>query len=204
MDSDWHKGTVYIVDDDALVRSSLEAMLISHGYEAQKFTSGLHFLNCVTPMHAGCLLADFRMPDIDGLELQAELARRQSPISVILLTGYADVSLAVRAIKSGVMDIVEKPYKQSQLLARIEAAIARSHEKLEQIRSREERLAKLNALTRREREVAEHLVAGRTNREIARVLGLSARTVEIHRAHVMEKLAVANLSELIREAGLTN
>jgi len=194
-------GTAYIVDDDSLVRSSIEATLASAGFRVEKFASAAHFLSCITAPSVGCVLVDFRMPGIDGLELQEELKGRNSPLSVIILTGYADVPLAVRAIKNGALDILQKPFNRAQLLAEVASGIAISKEKFAQIQAMEEKLARLNALTNREREVANLLVVGQTNKEIAETLGLSFRTVEIHRAHVMEKLAVHNLPDLLRVTG---
>lgn len=201
MASERPRGTVYIVDDDSIVRSSIEATLASAGLRVEKFASAAHFLSCITALSAGCVLVDFRMPGIDGLELQEELKRRNSPLSVIILTGYADVPLAVRAIKNGALDILQKPFNRAQLLAEVASAIAISKEKFAQMQAMEQKLARLNALTNREREVANLLVVGRTNKEIAETLGLSFRTVEIHRAHVMEKLAVRNLPDLLRVTG---
>jgi two-component system, LuxR family, response regulator FixJ len=194
-------GTAYIVDDDSLVRSSIEAIVTAAGFRAEKFASATHFLSCITALSVGCVLVDFRMSEIDGLELQEELKRRNSPLSVIILTGYADVPLAVRAIKNGALDILQKPFNRAQLLAQIESGIALSKERFAQIRAAEEKLARLSALTDREREVVKLLVVGRTNKEIAERLGLSSRTVEIHRAHLMAKLAVHNLPELLRVTG---
>lgn len=194
-------GTIFIVDDDPLVRSSLEITLNSVGLRTEKFASATHFLTYVTPLHVGCLLVDFRMPGIDGLELQAELTRQNAPISVIIMTGYADISLAVRAIKGGAVDVLEKPFKRAQLLSQIASGLATAQEKLARIRATETNRAKLGALTGREREVARLLIVGQTNKEIARALGLSPRTVEIHRARVMEKLDVSNLPALVRIAG---
>ena len=201
MASERPRGTVYIVDDDSIVRSSIEATLASAGLRVEKFASAAHFLSCITALSGGCVLVDFRMPGIDGLELQEELKRRNSPLSVIILTGYADVPLAVRAIKNGALDILQKPFNRAQLLAEVASAIAISKEKFAQMQAMEQKLARLNALTNREREVANLLVVGRTNKEIAETLGLSFRTVEIHRAHVMEKLAVRNLPDLLRVTG---
>ena len=201
MASEQTNGRVFIIDDDPLVRSSLEVVLSSAGFTTEKFASASYFLTCMTSAYAGCVLADFRMPGIDGLQLQEELARRNSPLSVIILTGYADVSLAVRAVKNGAFDLLEKPFKQSQLIAQVTTGIRLSREKLSQIRATQERQARLSGLTEREREVVDHLIAGRTNREIAESLRLSPRTVEIHRAHLMEKLAVRNLPELLRAVG---
>lgn len=198
VDGEQVNGTVYIVDDDALVRASLEVTLRSAGFEAVKFASGTHFLASVEPLCVGCLLADYRMPGMNGVELQAELARRNSTISVIILTGYADVQLAVSAMRNGALDILEKPFKRAQLLALVFSGMARSQETFTQIRVKEEKRALLNTLTDREREVVQFLIAGHTNKEIAKILALSSRTVEVHRAHVMQKLGVVNLPELIR------
>ncbi len=201
MASEHPRGTVFIVDDDSLVRSSIEATLASAGFRVEKFASAAHFLSCITALSVGCVLVDFRMPGIDGLELQEELKLRNSPLSVIILTGYADVPLAVRAIKNGALDILQKPFNRAQLLAEVASGIAISKERFARIQAMEEKLARLNALTSREREVVNLLIVGRTNKEIAETLGLSFRTVEIHRAHVMEKLAVHNLPDLLRVTG---
>jgi two-component system response regulator FixJ len=194
-------GTVFIVDDDPLLRSSLEVTLNSAGLKTEKFASAAYFLTYLTPLHVGCLLVDLRMPGIDGLELQTELALRNAPISAIIMTGYADVALAVRAIKGGALDVLEKPFKRTQLLCQVASGLALAREKLARIRATETSRARLNALTDREREVVKLLLAGQTNKEIARALGLSPRTVEIHRARVMEKLDVSNLPALVRMAG---
>ena len=199
--SEQSHDAVYVVDDDSLVRSSIEAALAPAGFWVEKFASAAHFLSCITAFNVGCVLVDFRMPGIDGLELQEELKRRNSPLSVIILTGYADVSLAVRAIKNGALDILQKPFHLAELRAQVASGIAISKEKFAQIQAIEEKQAKLNALTDRELEVVNLLVVGRTNKEIAESLGLSSRTVEIHRAHVMEKLAVHNLPDLLRATG---
>ena len=199
--SEQSHDAVYVVDDDSLVRSSIEAALAPAGFRVEKFASAAHFLSCITAFNVGCVLVDFRMPGIDGLELQEELKRRNSPLSVIILTGYADVPLAVRAIKNGALDILQKPFHLAELRAQVASGIAISKEKFAQIQAIEEKQAKLNALTDRELEVVNLLVVGRTNKEIAESLGLSSRTVEIHRAHVMEKLAVHNLPDLLRATG---
>ena len=194
-------GTVFIVDDDPLLRSSLEVTLNSVGLRTEKFASASYFLTCLTPLHVGCLLVDLRMPGIDGLELQTELTRRNAPISAIIMTGYADVALAVRAIRGGALDVLEKPFKRTQLLCQVASGLALAREKLAQIRATETSRARLDALTEREKEVVKLLLVGQTNKEIARALGLSPRTVEIHRARVMEKLDVSNLPALVRMAG---
>lgn len=195
------KGKVYIVDDDPLVRSSLEHTLASAGYEPEKFATASHFLGCLTPSHVGCVLADYRMPGMDGMALQEELTRRNSPLSVIIITGYPEVSLAVKAIQSGAINFIEKPFDRKTLLDDVATAIAKSRQRAVGLRATKAFEERLAMLTDREREVAEQLVMGRTNRQIAEHLGLSPRTVEIHRAHVMEKLEVANLIDLARAVG---
>ena len=195
------KGKVYIVDDDPLVRSSLEHIVAAAGYEPEKFATASHFLRCLTASHVGCVLADYRMPGMDGLALQEELARRKSPLSVIIITGYADVPLAVKAIRRGAVNFIEKPLDRRSLLDDVATAIAKSRERADCFRTSRAIEKRLDLLTDRERQVVDQLIAGRTNRQIAEHLGLSTRTIEVHRAHAMEKLAVANLLELARALG---
>ena len=191
-------GRVFVVDDDPLVRSSIEMTLSAAGFMTEKFASGTHFLACVTPSYVGCLLADVRMPGIDGLELQLELSRLNLPISTIIMTGHADVPLAVRAIKNGAIDILEKPFRRDRLLVQVASAISMAQMKLIQIQAAEADLTRLEMLTDREREVARFLAFGRTTKEIAKALGVSPRTIEIHRARVMQKLCVDSLPALVR------
>jgi two-component system response regulator FixJ len=197
MDAAQYSGTVFIVDDDPLIRASLEATLTSVGIRAEKFASAEQFLVYAGHHQTGCLLVDIRMPGMDGLELQEELLRRNVPVSVIIMTGHADVPLAVRAMKSGALDILEKPFKRETLLSKISVALAIANEKFARLEQAEAIQAKVLTLTLRERQVVKLLAAGQSNKEIARTLNLSSRTVEIHRARAMEKLEVDNLPALV-------
>jgi two-component system response regulator FixJ len=190
-------GTVFIVDDDPLIRASLEATLTSVGLRTEKFASADQFLLYAGPHQVGCLLVDVRMPGMDGLQLQEELLRRNGAISVLIMTGHADVTLAVRAMKSGAVDILEKPFKRETLLAKISVALEIANQKSAGIEQSTAREAKLLTLTSREREVVILLAAGQSNKEIARNLNLSSRTVEVHRARAMEKLEVESLAALV-------
>lgn len=192
------QGLVYIVDDDRDVRQSLDTILRVHGYEAQQFVSAMHFLaNCDRTREA-CMLADVRMPGMDGLELQEQIVRRQIPVSTILITGHADVSLAVRAMKAGAFDLLEKPFDNQKLLDLLPRALAAAKEKLRRVQTMERAHALLAALSPRERQVAELVSEGLSNKLIAGRLSLSIRTVELHRAHVMDKLGVATVAALMQ------
>ena len=190
-------GTVFIVDDDPLIRASLEASLTALGLQTEKFASAEQFLVYAGPHQVGCLLVDVRMPGMDGLQLQEELSRRNVPVSVIVMTGHADVDLAVRAMRNGALDILEKPFKRDKLLSKVSAALAVAKGKSEKIREAETVKGKMLALSLRERQVVDLLAAGKSNKEIAKSLGLSPRTVEVHRANAMEKLEVNSLAALI-------
>lgn len=191
---------VYIVDDDEAVRDSLAIQLEAAGFTVTSFASGLDFLAKVSSLAPGCLISDVRMPEIDGLELQTRLAGMKLKFPVIIMTGHGDIDLAVRAMRAGAVDFVEKPFSEATILQSIR--LARSH--LEQM-SRTEAVgeaarSRMASLTPREREVFEGLVAGRQNKVIAFDLSISPRTVEIHRARVLEKMQARSLSELVRQA----
>jgi two-component system, LuxR family, response regulator FixJ len=189
--------TVFVVDDDAAVRKGLAFLLRAAGYTVEAFPSALSFLEDCDPRRGGCLLLDVRMT---GVELQQQLNIRGWRIPVIFITGHGTVSLAIAAIKAGAFDFVEKPLREESLLECIESAL-NWHDT-----AREERLegAQLQAraalLTEREREVLDLVAAGEPNKIIARHLGISFRTVELHRAHIIEKLQARSLSDLIRMA----
>lgn len=190
-------ATIFIVDDDAAVRESLSLLIRSMSLKVEAFESAQAFLDANDPHRPGCLVLDIRMPGMSGLELQEELRRREMMLPVIFITGHGDVSLAVRAMKSGVIDFLEKPFNDQQLLDRINQAIDldRSHRLL-----RDERAAiaaKLASLTPREREVMDRIVKGEANKVIAIDLALSERTVEIHRSKVMTKAGVRSLAQLV-------
>jgi two-component system response regulator FixJ len=191
---------VFVVDDDADVRDSLCALLESAGVVAESYASARAFLEAYRPQRSGCLIADIRMPDMDGLELQEELNRRNAGLPVIVVTGHADVPLAVRAMKAGAVDLIEKPYDDGLLLASVRRALAKAHGEREQAAAAEAAKGRIANLSARERQVLELLVAGQPNKIIAYELDISPRTVEIHRAHVMEKMEAKSLSDLVRAA----
>jgi two-component system, LuxR family, response regulator FixJ len=192
--------TVFVVDDDAGARLSLCALLESAGVASEAHESARGFLAAYQPGRPGCLIADIRMPDMDGLELQEELNRRNAGLPVIVVTGHADVPLAVRAMKAGAVDLIEKPYDDELLLATVRRALAQSLSAREQAAAAEAAKARIASLSARERQVLELLVAGQPNKIIAFELDISPRTVEIHRAHVMEKMEARSLSDLVRAA----
>lgn len=190
--------TVFVVDDDAIVRRSLQATLGLAGFYVVQFASARQFLEHSRPSQSGCALVDLRMPEMDGLELQKELAAKCPLISVIIITGHADVPLAVRAVKSGALDVLEKPFGNEKLLAQVSAALATSAAKVSTAQRKSDLERKLRKLSNRERDVMNLVVEGHSNKEIATVLGLSPRTVDIHRARVMKKLGAECTVELVR------
>jgi two-component system response regulator FixJ len=193
-----HEDTVFVVDDDSDVRDSLASLLMAANFRAETFESARAFLSSDALGRPGCLVADVRMPDMDGLELQEELAKRKSKLAVIIITGHGDVPLAVRAMKAGAVDFLEKPFEEERLLSSIRRAFAQGYAMHSQAKVVEAVSQRIAQLTGREREVLSLVVAGRANKEIARALNISPRTVEIHRAHVMEKMEADSLAELVR------
>ena len=194
------ENTVFVVDDDADVRDSVCALLESAGLQGEAYESARAFLDAYVPGRAGCIIADVRMPDMDGLALQDELARRGVALPVIVITGHADVPLAVRAMKAGAIDFIEKPFDDGQLIATVKRALTQAAGAREQAAAVQAAASRIATLSARERQVLEHLVAGRSNKVIAYELDISPRTVEIHRAHVMEKMEARSLSDLVRAA----
>jgi two-component system response regulator FixJ len=194
------KTLVYLVDDDDAVRRSASFMLKTSGFEVRTFSSGLALLKDIRHLDPGCILLDIRMPDMDGLQVQQALNNQGVAMPVIVLTGHGDVATAVRAMKSGASDFLEKPFEKASLIE----AIGRACEMLERhdAASASEREANLRiaALTPRERDVLRELARGHPNKTIAFDLGISPRTVEVHRANVMNKLDVRSLSEALRIA----
>lgn len=193
-----HDDTVFVVDDDPDVRDSLASLLTAANFKAETFDSARAFLASDSLARPGCLVADVRMPDMDGLELQEELGKRKSKLAVIIITGHGDVPLAVRAMKAGAVDFLEKPFEEERLLSSIRRAFAQGYAMQSQAKVVEAVSRRIAQLTGREREVLSLVVAGRANKEIARALNISPRTVEIHRAHVMEKMEADSLAELVR------
>jgi two-component system response regulator FixJ len=192
--------TVFIVDDDEAVRDSLQVLLETEGYRTATFGSALAFLETNPAERRGCLLADVRMPDMTGLELQQRLVDRGVALPVIIVTGHADVPMAVKAMKAGAVDFIEKPFADTAILdavRRAMAALGRAEGDRDLAAAATARLA---TLTARERQVLERLVIGQPNKIIAFELDISPRTVEIHRARVMEKMEAQSLSHLVRLA----
>ena len=192
---------VFIVDDDEAVRDSLQLLLESAGHAVRAFEAAADALASCRAKEPACIVTDVRMPEMDGLEFQEKLAAGGIHVPVIVMTGHADVPLAVRAMKAGAVDFIEKPFGDEAILASIEGALKRKSKVTDPAL-----LERLESLTPREREVLELLVIGHPNKVIAYRLDISPRTVEIHRAHVMEKMKAKSLPELVRtamQAGVT-
>lgn len=192
--------TIIIVDDDDAVRESLTLLLEAEGFRTQAFGSGRDLLALPALPSCGCLVLDVRMPDIDGLELQSLLLERGVGLPVIIMTGHGDVPIAVRAMKKGAVDFIEKPFLDEVMLSSIHQALARAQRSQAAHEPDPEVIERLSLLTARERDVLDHLVIGHPNKVIAYELGISPRTVEIHRARVMEKMQARSLSHLVRMA----
>ena len=191
-------GYIYVVDDDEAVRASLSALFEANGYGSRCFSSAQEFLTAAPTLTPGCLIADIRMPGMGGLEMQQQLIGRGLSFPFIVITGHGEVPLAVQAMKAGALDFIEKPFAADTILDRTKSALtalsAAGHSDTFALAA----TVRLKNLSRREHEVVECLLAGLSNKSIAFELGISPRTVEIHRAHVMEKMGVRSLSELVR------
>jgi two-component system, LuxR family, response regulator FixJ len=196
MDNVMATATVHIVDDDEAVRESLRFLLEPEGWEVRTYESAMSLIGAELPP-AGCILTDFHMPEIDGLQLQTRLTARGIRLPVIVMTGHGDVPAAVRAMKAGAMDFLEKPFQDGQLLAAITRALECNRQGLEAATRRMMATQRIAVLTPREREVLDLLVMGRSNKEIAKVLGTSPRTIDVHRARVFQKLEADTLPDLV-------
>lgn len=195
-----HQGTVFLVDDDEAQRTAMKRLLGACGFRVLVFEDAEAFLDAFDPALPGCLLLDLRMPGRSGLELQIELERLGSLLPIVFLTGHADVATSVFAMKQGAVDFLQKPVEEQTLIAALESALARDgerrreHGELVRLRSRHDKL------TAREREVLEQMMAGLSNKQVARVLGIAERTVKLHRSRVFTKMAADSLAELVRMA----
>ncbi len=189
---------VYVVDDDAAVRDGLGMVLEMAGISFQAFNSAEHFLEAYCPGKPCCLLLDINMPGLNGLELQRELSRRGIQPPIIFLTGYGDIPMTVQAMKGGAVDFFTKPVPSKQLVERIQTVLQQATQMYEQHRAERARCNRLNTLTCRELELLPLIAAGMSNKEIARDLGISYRTMEVHRARILEKTGVTTLLELGR------
>ena len=189
---------VYVVDDDAAIRDSVALMLGLAGYVTRLFADAESFLVAFDPAWSGCIVADLRLPGLSGVELQARVRQRGSAIPFVIITAHGDVPAARAAFRGQAVDFIEKPFDDTQLRSAIETAFALETERLGSAELRREDAAKLARLTPREREVLEHAVSGLHAKEIASALGISPRTVEVHKMRIMEKLEVRNIAELVR------
>ncbi|HEY0105561.1 MAG TPA: response regulator [Rhizomicrobium sp.] len=190
---------IFVVDDDHDVRDSIRILLESVGYQVKDFGSAKEFLADRTTV-GHCLIADIRMPEMDGLELQREVIARKLGLPVVIVTGHGDVPLAVRVMKAGAVDFIEKPFDEESLLTSVRRALdigSRTRSDAAEAAAAERLLA---LLTPRERNVLDQLVIGRSNKVAAYELGISPRTIEIHRAHIMDKMNARSLSDLVRVA----
>lgn len=198
-------NTVFIIDDDAAVRDSLSLLLSLRGYRTTVFADASSFLGALRPDWQGCLIVDIRMPGMSGLDLQNELQVRGCQLPVIVITGHGDVSSARTAFRAAAIDFLEKPLDEMRLIQAIEEGLSRQSTAAEAHRAKDQFARRLKDLTPREHEVMELVITGRHNREIAEILGISVRTVEVHKARMMAKLDAENIPQLVRiglEAGI--
>lgn len=196
-------STIYIVDDDEAVRDSLRWLLEANGYRVRSFSGAEEFLQAYDPDQVGVLIVDVRMPGMSGLELQEVLIARQAPLPIVFITGHGDVPMAVSTMKKGAVDFLEKPFNESDLRDIVARMLEDAVERVNQARAKRNQQAVLSRLTAREQQVLERIVAGRLNKQIAGDLNISIKTVEAHRANIMEKLEVTTVADLMKIA-LTN
>lgn len=190
--------TVFVVDDDAALRDSLAWLLDSVNLPTEMYSNANEFLKACDPDRAGCLLLDVRMPGMSGMELLERIKANQITLPVIIITGHGDVPMAVRAIKHGALDFLQKPFNGQDLLDRVQQALELDRENRRKRSEVEHIRAHFKTLTPREQEIMNHVAAGKPSKIIARELGISAKTVDIHRANVMKKLNVKNIADLVQ------
>lgn len=192
------RPTIFIVDDDAAVRDALKLLLRSVGQAVETFGSAQEFLDAYSEDRPGCLVLDIRMPGMSGLELQQKLNEKHSILPIIFITGHGDVPMAVEAMQAGAVDFIQKPFRDQDLIDRINQALEKDGSNRAALGERNDIRRRLDTLTPREREVLDLVVHGKANKVIAGDLKLSQRTVEIHRARVMEKMQASSLAHLVR------
>jgi two-component system response regulator FixJ len=195
-----HRGKVYVIDDDDAMRDSLDFLLGSADFHVILFESARNFLDALPTIDFGCVVSDVRMPDIDGLELLKRLKAGGSRFPVVVMTGHGDVPLAVEAMKLGAMDFLEKPFEDDRLIGMIEAALKQAEPGIKSEAVTIAIQSRIASLSPRERQVMDGLIAGLSNKLIAREYDISPRTIEVYRANVMTKMQAASLSELVRLA----
>lgn len=195
------KGTVFVVDDDEAIRNGLSMLFQSYGYPIESFSTASAFLDrCAHPMPERFMaILDLSMPEMSGLELQAELTRRHIDVPTVFLSGEGDIPAAVTAVQHGAVDFVEKPVDTRLLIDRVDTALAQQDRNRESDLAAHETRSRLDTLTAREREVLEHLAGGRISKVIAHELGISERTVELHRSRILKKMGARNTTELLNQ-----
>lgn len=195
-----HRGKVYVIDDDDAMRDSLDFLLGAADFHVTLFESAQHFLDALPNVGFGCIVSDVRMPGIDGIELLKRLKANRSPFPVVIMTGHGDVPLAVEAMKLGAVDFLEKPFEDDRLIGMIDIALKQAESGARSEAAVLDIGARIESLSPRERQVMEGLVAGLSNKMIAREYDISPRTIEVYRANVMTKMQAGSLSELVRLA----
>ena len=201
------RGKVYVIDDDEAMRDSLNFLLDSANFNVRLFESALKFLDALPGLEFGCVVSDVRMPGLDGIELLKRMKAGHSSFPIVIMTGHGDVPLAVEAMKLGAVDFLEKPFEDDRLVGMIEAAIRQADSSLKSGAVTQDIAARVASLSPRERQVMNGLIAGLSNKLIARDYDISPRTIEVYRANVMTKMQANSLSELVRlamRAGLLN
>lgn len=193
-------STIFIVDDDEAVRDSLRWLLEANGYRVRSFDRAEEFLSAYDPEQIGVLIADVRMPGMSGLELQEELIARKAPLPIVFITGHGDVPMAVSTMKKGAVDFLEKPFNETDLRTIVARMLRQASDRVSQAQAEKTHQEVLARLTAREQQVLERIVAGRLNKQIAGDLNISIKTVEAHRANIMEKLEVTTVADLMKIA----
>jgi FixJ family two-component response regulator len=194
------RGTVYVVDDDEAVRDSLQWLLEGNDYRVRSYESAEAFLSRYDTREVACLVADIRMVGMSGMELQDKLIERRSPLPIVFITGHGDVPMAVESMKKGALDFIQKPFQEASLLSIIEKLLDKARGSFAEHQKAANRDALMSKLTTREAQVLERIVAGRLNKQIADDLGISIKTVEAHRANIMEKLNANTVADLLKIA----
>ena len=189
---------IHVVDDDEALRDSMTWMLEGNDYKVATYESAEAFLRVISPTMVGCVVLDVRMPGMSGLELFEELGRRRCTLPVVFITGHGDVPMAVSALKKGAVDFIEKPFSEADMLRLIEQCLTLERGNRDKRLQEADTVRRLEHLTQREREVLDLIIIGKLNKQIADVLGISIKTVEVHRARVMEKMGVNSLAELVQ------
>ena len=195
-----HRGKVFVIDDDEAMRDSLEFLLGTANFDVTLFESAQHFLDALAGVDFGCVVSDVRMPGIDGIELLKQLKASHSALPVVIMTGHGDIPLAVEAMKLGAVDFLEKPFEDDRLIGMIEAAFKQAEAGAQTMAITAEIAERIATLSPRERQVMDGLIAGLSNKMIAREYDISPRTIEVYRANVMTKMQAGSLSELVRLA----